>query len=66
VQEGSDRAAEDLFSIPPSSVVFAIDLNPTVPALPAATPDVESMDLIGDVHRRASPPLYILFRHFTI
>lgn len=66
VQEGSDRAAEDLFSIPPVSVAFAIDLIPAVPALPAATPHVESMELIGDVHRRSHPPLYILFRHFTI
>ncbi len=66
VHEGADRAFENPFSVPSIAVAMESWLYPPNPEPPVAAPPIESMGFAGDVRRRASPPLCILFRHFNI
>ena len=65
VHEGSDRASEDQFSIPWIPVAVEADGHPPAPPPAVAVRSIDSTEL-GDAHRRARPPLYILFHRFTI
>ena len=66
IHQGSDRTTEENLTLLHNPVGLESDVAPRALDLSIAIEQAESIKTEGGIFRRAGPPLYILFRQFTI